>query len=207
MDATYSFSVESEVLGIRLSDYNLDILFHKQSDTLDIFLQISTGITLVGRIEERKETSLLEQDSQLSPLLQIEIYSSRVMSTGMQKHNTTRVSLRQTIEHPLEVQSSSTGFVVRISQHIQTSFFDDGIMVAPGRVGDIHITRTMFTQELEGHSQSTSATQTLESHYSILLHQLTVCSKDQFLTLYIELGQSINRQVLFVQSASFSLGC
>ena len=79
-----SLSVETEVFREGLCHHHLQSLLDEYPDALDIFLQIATGIALVGRVEKGQKASLLEQLGHFLPLLQIEVDSGGVVGAGMQ---------------------------------------------------------------------------------------------------------------------------
>jgi len=114
MQASDSFSVESEILGITLGEHILNSGSFEDSERLNVSFNISGGISLIGTIEVRVQLLFLENLSKLSPLIRGGVNSGGVVGTGMQKHNAAGFSIGKSLAHSFEVESFGLGVEVRV---------------------------------------------------------------------------------------------
>ncbi len=80
-----SLSVQTHVLGEGLGDYHLEPLLQEVPDRPGVFLEVSSGESLVGGVEEGNEVVLLHDVGNLFPLLLSWVDSSGVVSAGVKQ--------------------------------------------------------------------------------------------------------------------------
>lgn len=85
-ESTNSFSVETKVLGKRLSNSNVVSIKYELSDWESILVSISTGKSLVSKIKEWEVSLGFNNLRDFLPLGQVWINSGWVVSTGMEEN-------------------------------------------------------------------------------------------------------------------------
>jgi hypothetical protein len=78
-----SLTVETEIFGETLGDHEVKAVFLPDVHRESIFSEVSSGITLVGAVEEGVESSLFKEDCELFPLFGGGVDSSRVVGAGV----------------------------------------------------------------------------------------------------------------------------
>ncbi len=100
-----------------------------------IFLQTMSE-SLVGKVDQGKQSLLLNDLSDLVPLFFGRVNAGRVVAASMQHHHITGASLGlQVFDQAIEVERRTVRGKVTIRLGGQASRLKDGAMVGPRRIG------------------------------------------------------------------------
>lgn len=87
--------------------------------------EVSSGVTLVGRVEEGVEAFGFYEIRDLVPLLEGGIYSRGVVGACVEQHNRFRLGSRKTFYHAVEIKSSSLRVEVRVFDDVKAGIFNN----------------------------------------------------------------------------------
>merc|ERR1719150_228958 len=131
---TDALAIKTHVLGITLAKDQLKPRIHEQTHSRSILVQVPTGKTLVGAIEQRQQVLLLNNLEYGLPLLRLGVNSRGVVSASMKKHDApVRCSL-EVSAHTLKVKTTSFWIIVTVTHNWDASVGEDLFVVAPSRI-------------------------------------------------------------------------
>ena len=203
-----TLSVESKVLGERLSEADLMTLLHEQTNRIGVTLHISGGEALVSAIEDHSAARSLHSVRNLLPLLLGRIHSSGVVSAGMEQEGRVAGSSLDRLQDSVNVQTV-IGIQVRILLVGNTRSVEHAEVVGPGGVRDVNALVSLHvSQEISNQTERTSSRKSLAHSHSILLDGRAVGAIDKLSSQSVEIRKTLNRRVFVVAlagNASLSL--
>lgn len=153
VQCTDTFAIQTHVLGVGLGHQHIESLLSEVPYWEGITNEVTTGKTLISRIEVREELLLLHNLSYLLPLIAGGVHTGWVMSTHVQQHNVTRLGLAQCVNELADQSFVGLGIVVGILGELQSRSLDDVMVVCPGWVRNKHLRWNPFVEELKPHPQ------------------------------------------------------
>mmetsp|Transcript_45003 Transcript_45003/g.78580 ORF Transcript_45003/g.78580 Transcript_45003/m.78580 type:complete len:355 (-) Transcript_45003:281-1345(-) len=137
-EATHSLTVETEVLGERLTQHDGVTVGDKLANGIGIGFCVARGETLVGAVKEDQVVLLQHQLGQNIPLVLGRIAACGVVRTGMQHEERTILGVLDVVHKALEVDRLGGGIVVLVKHWLQAGIAEQGDVVGPSRIGNIH---------------------------------------------------------------------
>merc|ERR1719226_198949 len=128
------------------------------------------------------------------------------MSTSVQHNNRLRRHVRNILQHGIKVQLAAVSLVVAVLLDVEASVATDGVVVAPGGVGQVDVlVGVEFRQVLSTHAKSTGTRNGLGVGVPAIGNHIASVSKSQLDSLSSESSVANNRQILLVQISSKNL--
>lgn len=161
VEGSGSLSVESHCLGEGLRDDHLEALLEEIFHRVSVFLEISRGETLIGRVEEGEEVIFLHDLSDSVPLLWGWVCTSRVVSASMEEDDGTWLGVVEVLNHAFKVESLSSGVVVSVFSDFDSSSGKDCVVVSPGGLAHIDGGVSPLLEEISNDLETSSSTESL----------------------------------------------
>merc|ERR1719454_1723259 len=121
------------------------------------------------------------------------------MSTSVQHNNGCSRHVRNIFQHGLKVQLAAISLVVAILLDVEPGVAADGVVVAPGGVGQVDVLAGVeFSKILSTHAKRSGAGDGLRVGVSSIGNHVSSISKSQFSSLSPKPSMPNNRQVLLV---------
>lgn len=114
-------------------------LLYKVADGKGVLVNVATGESLVGHVEEGKVALLLGDLGELLPLLLRRVDTGGVVSAGVEKEDAALGGGLDISDHALKVEANGVLVVVAVLLDLEASVGEDGLVVGPGRGGDVNL--------------------------------------------------------------------
>jgi len=134
---TNTLTVETEVLGEGLAEDHLEAHVSEETDSVRVLLERTRGEALVSRVEPGEETLALHDLCDLAPLLLGRIDTGGVVGASMEKDDSALGSSLEVGEHAVDVETAGGSVPVAVGGDGEVRGLGDGVVVAPGRLGDV----------------------------------------------------------------------
>lgn len=138
MEAACTLAVQTEVLGVALSDHELETLLNKVADGPSISRQASRSKPLVCAVEEWEVLFPLHNLCNLLPLLLRRIDTRRVVRAGVEEDDTALWRRLECRGHTVKVQASGRLGEVRVGLRLKVDIGDDLVVVCPCRIAEVY---------------------------------------------------------------------
>lgn len=155
MKSTGSFSVKSHDFSERLGNDHFETLSNEISKSLSVFIEVSRNEALISGIEEWVKSSLLDDGSNLFPLVKSWINTGWVVSTGVKHHGGTWSSSSKIGNHTFEIKTFGLFVEISILSNVKTTFGKDGVVISPCWITNVNWGRFVFLKEFSDHSKGT----------------------------------------------------
>ena len=201
-----TLSVETEVLGEGQGQSHVVAVLHELAEGVGVILDGARAVAEVSGVEEDDVVLLLAQLGDLIPLLVRGVHSGRVVGTGVEHESGVILSLGQIVEHTLEVQAGLVGSEVSILAGGHTSVVEDGVLVGPGGVGEVHLSSDIAVlEELSKKAEGARSRDSLSVGNQILLLVVDLVTPTELSSDIVERGLSDQRRILMIALAAESL--
>lgn len=114
-------------------------LLNEVADSKGILVNVATGKTLVSHVEEGKVALLLGDLGDLLPLLLRGVNASGVVSAGVEEEDAALGGGLDVGDHALKVEADGVLVVVAVLLNLEAGVGEDGLVVGPGRGGDVNL--------------------------------------------------------------------
>lgn len=156
MESTGTLTIEAHDFGKGLGDDHLEALVEEETEAVTIFVKVTGCESLVSGVEEGEQFVFLAHLGNHGPLLLGGVNSGRVVGTSVQQDNGTSLSLREILEHSIDIETLGLGIEIAVRVGGQTAGFEDSLVVSPSRLahvdGDLAELVDEFADNLEGTS-------------------------------------------------------
>ena len=201
-----TLSVQTKVLGEGKSEGDLVSILDELTERVSIVSNRSRAIAQVGSIEENDVVLLLAQLGDLVPLLVRRIHSGGVVSASVEQEARMIISLADVIHHSLEVQNGLLAVQVRVLASGHSSIAENGVLVRPGGVREVHLSRDVAVlQELGKKTERTRSRNSLSAGDHVLLLVVDLVTPSELGGSLIERRQTNQTGILVILSAAESL--
>lgn len=129
VDSSDSFSIKAQVLGEGLGDHELVAVIQEDFDWLGVFHEVTSGVALVGSVENGENSLFKEKLGKGSPLFWGQIDSSWVVGTGVEEDGGSWGCFEDVVGEHLEVNALGLGVPVAVVIALETDSLDDGGVV------------------------------------------------------------------------------
>lgn len=205
-DNSSTLSVETEVLGEGQGQGDVVAVLDELTEGVSVVLDGTRAVAEVGSIEEHDVVLLLAQLGNLIPLLLGGVHSGGVVSAGVEDEGRAILSLVQILEHTLVVQAGLIGGQVSVLTSGHTSVVEDGVLVGPGGVGEVHLSGDVAVlEELGQKAEGARAGHGLGVGDQILLLVVDLLTPTELGGNIVEGSLTNQRRVLVVALAAESL--
>jgi len=113
-DATNTLTVHAEVLGVGLEEHDVVGVLSEETQTVGIFLKITGGKTLVGRVERTEVVLGLNDIENFIPLGGSRVDTGGIVGANVQKDNGVVLRIFHVLEESFKVETFSVGVVVTV---------------------------------------------------------------------------------------------
>lgn len=161
-----ALAVETEVLGERLRDAQLEALVDEVAHGPGVAGEVAGRKTLVGAVEEGEQLAVAHDDGDLLPLVLGEVDAGGVVGAGVQQDDGAGRGGAQGGQHAVEVEALGLGGEVGVVGELEADVGEDLVVVGPGRAGEVDLglglLRVEFGQEEGAQMDGSSAGDGLE---------------------------------------------
>lgn len=161
--SSQSVSVQTKVFGKALYRRQEMTVFHEHANGGGVFRGIAGCKALVRAVEKGHQLSLLHGVTDLLPLFQCRVHACGVVSAGVQQYYTASGHLFQVLHESVKVQVGIFGIVVPVLVHLQAHILENGVVVAPRRIGNVNVFGTVTLDQCPKNAQPARPTQGLDS--------------------------------------------
>lgn len=126
-----TLTVQTHVLGERLSKADVVALLNEVADGEGIFVGVTRGEALVGHVKECVVASLLHGIANLPPLSLGGVDAGGVVSAGVEEEDASLGGGLDVGQHALEVETDGALVVVSVLLHLEAGVLEDGSVVGP----------------------------------------------------------------------------
>jgi hypothetical protein len=204
MEGTSSLTIESHNLSERLRDDHLEALVEEVSETVSISVEESGGEALVSSVKEGEKIILGADSGDISPLSLGGVDTSGVMGTGVEEDDRSGLGVSEILEHTVDVESLGLGVEVSVLVDLEAGGSKDGVVVTPGRVGDINRGVSELSQEGSEDVEGTGSGKSLGGGNSSTGDIGMVPSEESTSSSSVEVGITINGSVFFIEGHVFA---
>lgn len=198
--STTSLTVETHNFGERLSDDHFKTLIEEISEANTILVEISSDETLIGGIKEWIKLSLFADGSDLLPLGESWIDTSRIVSASVKENSRSWSSILKVSDHAVEVET--LGFLIEVSvlSDLESGSSKNFVMVSPSWVADINWGWSELVEEITNDSEGTGSRQGLGGGDSSACDVWVVPSEKDASGTLVEGLVTIDWRILLVES-------
>lgn len=201
MEAARPLTVQAEVFGERLGNYELESLLHKVANGPGIAVQIARSEALVSTVEKREVLFGLHDLGNLAPLALRGVNTGGIVCTSVQKDDGVFCGIVQRSLHAFEVKALGALVKVWVRRRRHLDVGEDLVVVGPGGVRQVHdrvaIDLAIELLEEEGSEvQSSSAGDGL--HRCDAAFGRCIGAEHQLASLAGEGGQTGDREIFMV---------
>lgn len=133
METPSPLSIKTQILCKRLSNTKFEPLLNEVPNGPGVVGQITRSKALVCAIEEWEVALLADYLGDLGPLVACRVYTSRIVSTGVEQDNR---SIRRGLERglkSLEIEPLCLGRKIRVGSEREANVREDLVVVRPSR--------------------------------------------------------------------------
>lgn len=114
-------------------------LLDKVANGEGVLVNVATGEALIGHVEKGKVALLLGDLGELLPLLLRGVDTGRVVGAGVEEEDAALRGGLDVGDHALEVEADGVLVVVAVLLDLEAGVGEDGLVVGPGRGGDVNL--------------------------------------------------------------------
>jgi len=176
-DATSTLTIETKVLGERLEEHDVVGMLLEKLERVAIFLEITTGETLIGRVESGEQLFALNNLEDVLPLRVGGVNTGGVVGADVEHDNRVVFGIVKIFLHAFEVETLGGWVVIAVVFTRESGKICDSSVNRPGGVGYKEIDVLVLVPLLkEGvtNSKGSSTRDGLSASDSVLLEGLAV---------------------------------
>lgn len=174
---TGTLTVEAHIFSERLAEGDLHAGLNKQSHGVGIPVAVTRSKALVGHVEEREQSTLLDDLANLLPLLVGGVDTGGVVSTGVQQDGGAWLGGLEIGDQAVKVEANVLGIVIAVLGGLNAGSSEHCLVVCPSGSGKEDLLgREELGEELSSDPQRTSTGDGLGGGDAALLERSGVLS-------------------------------